>query len=123
MLVYDSSEQNLPEVFGPLFIDKVDGITVAVTDNDNSGWKMARYVFSVIEYSTIGIEQIEQIDVKQIGETVKEMCKITEQISLLRKKNNTVIQGCEAIRDVINTLEQMFEKYIEKLRSELGKVD
>ncbi len=123
MLVYDSSEHNLPEVFGPLYIDKIEGITVAVTDNDNSGWKMARYVFSVIEYSTIGAEEVEQIDVRQIGETVKEMCKITEQISLLRKKNNTVIQGCESIRDVINSLEQMFEKYIEKLRSELGKVD
>ncbi|MDQ5870119.1 MAG: hypothetical protein M3530_10410 [Thermoproteota archaeon] len=122
MLVYDCSEQNLPEIFGPLFIDKIEGITVAVTDNDNSGWKMARYVFSVIEYSIIGNEEVQEIDVRKIGETVKEMCKITEQITLLRKKNNAVIQGCEAIRDIVNTLEQMFEKYIEKLRSELDEI-
>jgi hypothetical protein len=121
MIVYDSSEENLPEVFGPLFIDKMEGITIAVTDNDNSGWKMARYVFSVIEYSTINDEQVEEIDAKKIGETVKEMCKVTEQINLLRKKNNAVIQGCESVREVINNLEQMFERYIEKLRSELGE--
>jgi hypothetical protein len=122
LIVYDSFEDNLPEAFGPLFIDRVDGISVAVTDINNNGWKMARYVFSVLELTNISNEMLEQIDVTGIGETVKELCKITEQIGYLRKKSNSAIQACEGVRDGINILEQIFEKQVQKLRSNLGEI-
>jgi vacuolar-type H+-ATPase subunit D/Vma8 len=121
LVVYDSFEANMPETYGPLYIDKVDGIIVAVTDVANNGWKMARYIFSVLELNINGIGQ-HKIDVTKIAETVKEMYKITEQIDQLRKKNNSAVQACESVRDIINTLEQIFQKYVHTLRLSLGEL-
>ena len=122
MIVYDSAEDNLPDTFGPIFIDRVDGIVMAVTDVENNGWMVARYVFSILEHS-ITHSNTEGIDLNRVQERIKDMYDIRNQISKLRKKSNAAMQGCEGVRDAINTLEVIFEKNLRQLEAELGLED
>lgn len=119
VVVYDSYDENLPNIFGPLFMDKREGITVAVTDIANNGWKMARYAFTVLELSAMGQNTEKQVDLKKISEIINDMSKIAEQINQLRKRNNSAVQACEGVRDVINLLEKTFDQNIAKLQAEL----
>ena len=117
LIAYDSSE-NISAV-GPLYIDKLDGVTVFVTDVQSQGWMIVRYIISIWEDGLNIDKNPDAIDLKKVMETTTEMSKLDEQINLLRKNNNAAIKSCEANRNVINDLETKFGKLIEKLQSDL----
>ncbi len=119
IVVYDSVE-NIPETLGAMSIESVDNIFVAVTDVQSGAWKIARYVIVAFQSALKTEEALEGVDLKEVRNIIVDMHNFNSQIEALRKKNNSTIKSCQSTRDLIDSLETLFGKYLDRLQLALN---
>lgn len=118
LVLYDAS-QNIPDNLGSLSIEIVDNVFVAITDAQ-SGWKVGRYVIGVFQNALKTEEGLQGVDLKEIKNIVAEMDNFNKEIEKLRKKNESAIKACQAVTKMINSLQELFGKYLDRLQLALN---
>ncbi len=119
MVVYDSPDK-IPETLGVMSIELQDNIFVTVTDVQSTGWKIARYVIAAIQSASKTAEDLDGIDLKEVKNIIADMHNINSQIEKLRRKNNSVIKSSGEVRDLIDSLEELLGKYLDRLQLALN---